>query len=244
MQTCHKSLINVFVFNVSVVLTVFLYWQHKWVCCRITVFKHIKSGSCWTFGSSCAVTRVAALHPVFTELLQHAPWDLVLTLWNEGVKGHISCLALSLSHRRGQAEQCISSVRTSDTECLPPRSDGAAPEDKDKVSERLHVWVTVSERELLVMFVCVHLVQHCSGVCCRQTEASSGLCDRCGWKAHDHHANFPLQHFSSESPDQRQKIKKRWRRFAASPHHIKIHEETSSFKSLIISSPFLQRAVN
>lgn len=55
------------------------------------------------------------------------------------------------------------------------------------------------------MCVCVYLVQHGSGVCCRQTEASSGLRDRRGWKADYHYTDFPLQHFSSESPDRRQK---------------------------------------
>lgn len=52
----------------------------------------------------------------------------------------------------------------------------------------------------------MYLVQHGSGMCCRQTEASSGLCDRRGWKADYHYPDFPLQHFPSKSPGQHQKI--------------------------------------
>lgn len=126
--------------------------------------------------------------------------------------GHISCPAQSLSHRRGQVERNISAVRTSDRVCLPARSDGAAPEDKEKVVHTLDSPLKKhplkSQRGIaanVCMPVHVYLVQHGSGVCCRQTEASSGLCDRRGWKADYHYTNFPLQHFSSKSPGQHQK---------------------------------------
>ena len=52
--------------------------------------------------------------------------------------------------------------------------------------------------------LCVYLVQHGSGVCRRHAEASSGLCDRRGWEADYHHADFPPKHFSRESPDPQQ----------------------------------------
>lgn len=166
----------------------------------MTAVKHLATLLLWDVG----VTLLCA----FMGLLQHGHLDLVLTLWNEGVKGHISCPAQSLSRQRGQAERNISSVRTSDREGLPPHSDGAAPEDKRK-SLRTCVYVFDSGgkkntleclKEEFHVGRFVYLVQHGSGVCCRNTEASSGLCYRRGWKADYHYANFPLKHFSSESP--------------------------------------------
>lgn len=50
--------------------------------------------------------------------------------------------------------------------------------------------------------MCAHLVQHGSGVSCRQTEASSGLWNWCGWKADHYNTNFPFKHFSCKRSDQ------------------------------------------
>lgn len=84
--------------------------------------------------------------------------------------------------------------------------------------------------------MCAHLVQHGSGVSCRQTEASSGLWNWCGWKADHYNTNFPFKHFSCKRSDQWDKKNKtkhkpitfmHWQEWQVSDKHTFLRKDSS-----------------